>query len=334
MKETPHYLNLLNKEFFEKYYIKDKMSYPKIREMLLKQGFNIHNGTLQRYAKKFNIGRGSSAARRILDPQSLDYNKNYIQEKDIEFLDGFLLGDGGINPNNNSFVGRLCCGVEYEEFCEYLIKPFDHLGAKVTKTSSISMKQGFIFYGVTRFHPDIYKQYLRWYPINSEGKRVKQVPKDVVISPISVVRWFLGDGSTVQSEDNSTIIIRLSTDGFHYSGVKFLVKKLNNIGIICHRTSENRIMINSRGVPSFFNYIGRDSPIKCYNYKFALPSFRFESKRMKEVAEELKIDYDRLAYFVKIGKINSYRLSPIGRPRFLPKHIEECKKLIESGELF
>jgi hypothetical protein len=37
---------------------------------------------------------------------------------------------------------------------------------------------------------------------------------------------------------------------------------------------------------------------------------------------------------LKIGRINAYRISENGRPRFLPEHIEEIKKLVDSGELF
>ena len=37
---------------------------------------------------------------------------------------------------------------------------------------------------------------------------------------------------------------------------------------------------------------------------------------------------------VKINKISCYRASEKGRPRFLPEHIQEVKKMVKSGELF
>ncbi len=337
MREEPHYTNLLTKEFFKEYYIDKKMSYPQIREMLLKQNYNIHNGTLHSYAKRIGIGRDSSEARRNWDINSLDYNKTYIQDNMIEFLDGFLLGDGGINYNKkrkNSNVARFCCGVEYEEFCEYLMKPFLNLGSKIKKTESKSMKQGFMFSGSTRHHPDIYKQYLRWYP-ESKSKnlnRIKQPPSDVHITPVSVMMWYVGDGSVVVN--NNTIMLRLSTDGFSKNKVEMLVNKLNNLGIKCHRTNENRIMVNAQGISEFFNFIGTKSPIVCYDYKFdRVPQWRFKSKRMKEVSKELGVDYNQLSYFVKTGRIKVYRLSPNGRPRFLPEHIKQVEELIKNGEL-
>jgi hypothetical protein len=340
MKTQPFYTNLLTREFFEKHYVEKKMSYPKIREMLSQEGYNIHVGTLQKYAIKFGIGRNSSEARRNWDEESLDYNKTYIINDMKGEVDGFLLGDGGIgydNRNNNkSIVARFSCGVEYKDFCEYLMKPFEKLGAKIAKRDTISMNQGFIFSGSTRHHPDVYKQYLRWYPENREGNRVKQPPDDVVISPDSVMRWYLGDGSVVVSEGGRTIILRLSTDGFAKERVEFLVDKLNKLDIKCHRSNENRIIINARGVPAFFEYIGTKNPISpVYDYKFnRVPNFRLKSKRMKEVSEELGINYSRLSYYVKIGKINCFRISEKGKPRFMPEHIEKVKELIKTGELY
>jgi len=56
--------------------------------------------------------------------------------------------------------------------------------------------------------------------------------------------------------------------------------------------------------------------------------------RMRDVAEELKVDYQRLAYLVKTGMITCLRASDKGKPRFLPEHVEACKALISSGDLY
>jgi len=333
MSDHPHYNGLLTKEFFEEYYVDKRMSYHQIREMLKIKGYNIHNGTLHRYSKKFGIGRGSSEARRNWDPDSLDYNKTYIDEEMLKWIDGFCLGDGGISPNNNTCVARFSCGVEYEEFANYLMKPFLSLGAKVKKRNSPAMNQGFIFSGSTRVHPEIYKQYLRWYPEVKDGIRGKQPPDDVRITRESVQSWFLGDGSCRITYN--TVGAKLATDGFAKERNEMLVDKLREKGIKCHRNNGNRIRIDIKGIPAFYDFIGHTSPVAAYNYKYdRIPEFRFTSKRMSDVANELGVNYDRLSYFVKIGKINPYRISEKGRPRFLPKHIEQVKKLIKVGELY
>lgn len=250
-----------------------------------------------------------------------------------EHVDGFLLGDGGVGIDRRmkSKKARYRCSLEYKELCEYLIGFFE---GSVSKYDSNKMKQGFFFEGSTRYSEEAYEQYLRWYPKNQEGKKLKQVPDDVEITPTSVMMWYLGDGSLVKPENDSTVMLRLSTDGFDPKGVELLVSKLKEVSILCHRNGDNRIMVNSRGIPAFFNYIGRVSPVKCYDYKFDLPEWRFESKRMKEVAEELDVSYNRLSHLVKMKKLSSFRLSERGRPRFLPIHIEEAKELIKIGELY
>ena len=119
MLEQPHYTNLLTKEFFEEYYVNKKMSYPKIRTMLLEKGHNIAVCVLYKYAKKFGIGRNASEAKRNWDPYAVDYDKSFLTEPMIEAIDGFLLGDGCIHKSNSSsLTGRLGCGVQYKEFAE------------------------------------------------------------------------------------------------------------------------------------------------------------------------------------------------------------------------
>jgi len=186
--------------------------------------------------------------------------------------------------------------------------------------------------GRTKYSTELYQQYLRWYPEGQEGKRLKQVPEDVVITPTSLMMHYLGDGSVINQNNWQSMKVRLSTDGFKREGVQLLVDKLNKIGIKCHIDYDQRIQIKAKGVPYFFQYIGRTSPVKCYDYKFNLPIWRFESKRMSEVAEQLGVSYNRLSHIVKIGKLGCFRLSDKGRPRFLSSHIKQAEELIKAGE--
>lgn len=321
MKLKPYYSDLLTTDFFTHYYINKKMSYPKIREMLVEQGYNIHVGTLHTYAKRLGIGRTISESVR-----TLDYNQSFLTEGVMESVDGFLLGDGNIAPYKQSARAR--CGVEHEKFCEYLMNQFDYYKPVTKSYCSDSMKSGVLWAGHTKFHPDLYEQYKRWYP--DGGK--KQPPNDVRITPKSVMMWYLGDGSVVQK--NNAIMLRLSTDGFDKGKVEFLAEKLKEKGILCHRNGDNRIQVEARGIPAFFDFIGRKSPIECYNYKFELPEWRFESRRMKDVANELGVSYNRLSHLVKTGRLECYRASEKGRPRMMPEHIEKAKVLIASGDLY
>lgn len=329
MREQPHYTTLLTKEFFMKHYVEDRKSFPQISEMLQSEGKNIAIGTIYKYAKKLGISRTISEACVNKDPDPLDWTISYMTEATLKALDGFVLGDGSIQsdkkPDSNS--GRINCSLEYEEFARYMMSFFNGYKPIVVKINSSSMKQGFCWQGQSKFHPDFYKQRQRWYPI--DGK--KQVPEDVRITPISVLLWYLGDGSLVSV--GHSVHIRLSTDGFLENGVEILVRKMNDAGIDCHRNNDNRIYIEARGIPAFFKFIG-ECPVECYKYKWDLPEWRFEAKRMKDVASELNVEYQRLSYLVKINKLQCYRASEKGRPRMLPEHIEQAKGLIKKGELY
>jgi len=336
MREQPHYDNLLTKEFFEKYYIEQKMSYPSLREMLRAQGLNIAVGTLCKYAKKHGLGRTATEARlQIIHEDPLEWGKSLINEQLIEMIDGFILGDGSLGPNTKNTAARLTCGVEYQEFCSYMMSLFGKYQAVWSKYEHSSMNQGFVWQGMTSFHPDLYQQYLRWYPfVESKGKRDKNPPDDVRLTPTSVMLWYLGDGSLIIDKKVNTVMLRISTDSFLPERVEFLAAKLCEKGIACHRNNDNRIMVDAKGIPAFFSFIGNESPVKCYDYKFKLPEWRLSSMRMSEVAQKLGVDYQRLAHLVKSGKLPCYRASDKGKPRFLPEHIEVCKSMMASGELY
>ena len=57
-------------------------------------------------------------------------------------------------------------------------------------------------------------------------------------------------------------------------------------------------------------------------------------RTVQDLAVELDISYDRLSYLVKIGQAPCYRVTPKGRPRFLPEHIEVLSDLKSKGHLY
>jgi hypothetical protein len=82
--------------------------------------------------------------------------------------------------------------------------------------------------------------------------------------------WYLGDGSVHWSKKK--LSIQLSTDGFLRNDVAKLCEKLyNKVGITCTHAKNNRILLGVDTTIDFFNIIGWQSPISCYDYKFAVP---------------------------------------------------------------
>jgi hypothetical protein len=323
MREQPHYTDLLTEDFFIEHYNRKRMSYPQIAEMLQKQGYPIVAGTIYKYAKKFGIGRDASEAKRNREENPLDYSVSYMTESTLEAVDGFLLGDGGINfdERSPSKIARFQCSLEHEEFCVWLMGFFHRYQPQFSPRNSPKSPNGVVQEGRTKMHPDVYNQMRRWYPDSG----TKQPPDDVRITPLSVMMWYLGDGSLVVNEQKNTVMLRLSTDGFSEERVEFLAGKLRDQGIACHRNGDNRIQVEARGIAAFFDFIGRESPVKCYAYKFDLPDWRFKAKRMREVADELGVDYNRLSHLVKTGRVPCFRASENGKPRFLPEHVEAIR---------
>lgn len=327
--------SLLTREFFQKNYVEQRLSYPKIKSMLHSQGTDVSLGTLLKYARLYGLSRSRSEAKRNRVDEPVDYNVSLMTESILESVDGFLLGDGHINPNPHPQIksARLTCGLEYEEFCRYLMGHFSDWHPTIAGYAHGRMSKGIVWQGRTLNHPDFHQQLLRWYA-NEHEKWVKRVPGDVRLTPKSVLLWYLGDGSVVCDGSANTIILRLSTDGFEPACVETLAARLREKGILCHRNNDNRIYVEARGIAAFFNLIGRTSPVECYKYKFDIPEWRFCAKRMRDVAQELNVNYKRLMHLVKIGKATCLRASEKGRPRFLPAHIENLKRLITEGDLY
>ena len=325
-----------NEQCMRDFYEHQKLGLSAIKKVFeTKFQLKVSVGFLANRLEEFGIKRRSSSLARRIVSGSPDWDISHLDESMISWIDGFLIGDGSGRPNYDKKIGRLSCMVQYKEFCQYMVsalKVYEPRPPKFyyyQKKNQFSDNEGCWETG-TKAHPDLYKATIRWYTDKHVGK---QVPSDVRINATSVMLWYLGDG-TVINKDN-TCVVRLSTDSFPKEQIEdILIPKLKDHDIDCVRTSENRIRVVAKGLPGFFNLIGRTSPIKCYQYKFNLPEWRFTAKRMRDVASELGVSYNRLSYLVKLGLVGCYRASEKGRPRMLPEHIEGAKGLVKSGVLY
>lgn len=193
------------------------------------------------------------------DYATLNYNISFMDEH-IDFIDGFLLGDGHISKDNC----HLSWSFKHDEFSKFIENNLSSYSPKSMKrfVKDKRLKNGgtFSIRGNTKCHPDFKKQRDRWYPCG-----VKTVPKDVSVSPSSMLVWYLGDGMLLNYS------AMLCTDSFLESDVDFLIKQIRNVGITCNKrdtSGKPRIVIPSSGLKSLFNYIGWESPVSCYDYKF------------------------------------------------------------------
>ena len=202
--------------------------------------------------------------------RQLDYTKTYLTDELLEVLDGYLLSDGCIarpEAKRTIIAARLSIGQKEREFAEYIGNQFMCYNLKLRYASSFSKKYQRFYHcweGTTCNHPDLLRQRIRWYP-----NGVKIVPKDCSFTPKSVLIWYLGDGC-LQKKENTYPRISLSTDGFTKEDINnILLPVLNAIAPDQFiRTKSNTIMSYGDGVIPFFQYIGDESPVACYSYKF------------------------------------------------------------------
>ena len=311
-------------------YVNKQLSTTQIPEVLKKEN-DITMSSVKCYhlIEQLGILRNKSEAV-SLSLSSLDYSTTFLTDEMLSIIDGITLGDGGIQANENTKVARISISGAQKEFIEYchkLLKPYGP--SDLSFSPSNGRKNGLgTWRTCSKFHPDLYLAYQRWY---CQGK--KDVPSDVSMLPLSILLWYLGYGSlSIRSTNSMTLYF--ATNSFTRVAIKNnLITKLEHLGIQTSRiTKDNRLFIKTESIVPLINYMGGESPVECYSYKFDIPSWRL-NRTMKQTAKELGLSYDKLANWVKTGFVR-YSRSPGGKKvLFDNDEFEELKNRLASGEL-
>ena len=312
-------------------YLDEKISTTKISKALEEEtGIEATSGKCYEILERLGILRSKSESV-SLARSTLDYSKTFLTDEMKGILDGIVIGDGTINANHNTKVARISISGAQPEFikhCRKLLSPYD--ASDLYFSPSDGKKDGTVTWITTsKFHPDLYEVYQRWYK-----NGVKDVPSDVSLSPISIMLWYLGDGCLSSCESDNSLTMYFSTNSFSKKAIKtHLSETMENMGFLTSRiTYDNRLFIKTESIVPLLKYMGGESPVKCYSYKFNVDEWRMKTP-MKKVAELLNLDYGRLANWVKSGFINHSR-SPKGkRVLFSEKELNELKDRLSSGEL-
>jgi len=255
----------------------------------------------------------------------LDIKTSFITEDIIEWIDGLMLGDAGISFTKEYVGARICLGSSQKEWTDYGmsgLKSYSPSESKIATIKTSKKRPNVIWASRTLWHPDIADQAKRWYP---HGTTKIIVPKDVRITKTSVLLWYLGDGSITTSSKNSTLV-RLASCSFKSDSIEnILIPKLKLLGILCHRCLvKNDICIDINSIVNFFSFIGENSPIACYDYKFKIPDWRRKIK-LSDIFSSQE-DKWRAMYYLNKGDV-SFTRSPGGRLILLDE--ENASKLKE-----
>ena len=256
---------------------------------------------------------------------TLNMDETYITEKRIEWIDGFLLGDGCINLNKNTKTmnARFSVGSSKKEWTDYAMMGFKAYEPSEPKAwGKIDKKHpNLIWQCKTLTHPDIVAQAKRWY--SGKGYK-KQIPEDVRITPTSLLLWYLGDGSFTYVKDSNIAILRLHTCDFKPENIKgILFPKLEALGLRCkHEKSKNDIRICADSIGRFFDIIGHVSPIRCYDHKFNIPEW-LKLIRLSDIVENDREKWRAQSYY-KNGSLDCTK-SPGGKMLLFTE--EQAQKL-------
>ena len=245
---------------------------------------------------------------------TLDRDNSFENEDMIAWTDGFLLGDGNVNYShggNSLFVGaRFNIGSSQSEWSSYSMSGFGAYNPTEPKDFGKRDKKhpNPIYYSRTLTHPDIIDQAKRWYP---EGGK-KRIPIDVRITPVSVMLWYLGDGSFTYQKKSNAGVLRLHTCDFTVDDMEnILIPKMEAVGLSCWRDPhKGDLHISSNCIRLFFDFIGNESPIECYAHKFEIPEW-LGMLRLSDIVKD-KQEKWRVTKWIKDGKIECTK-SPGGR---------------------
>jgi hypothetical protein len=293
-------------------YIDKKMSTTAIAadsESLL--GVKVSPATVYQTLIREDIPLRSMSESISIATATLDREVSFLDHKSTDWIDGFLLGDGSIAFRKGDYMGaRFTMGSPYKEWIEYGMKGLSDYGVSEPKMAieigeSEKNPNGY-WYSRTFTHPDIVSQAKRWYPDGT-----KHVPEDVVISPCSVLLWYLGDGS-FNYDDSNCSRLRFATCAFAVEEIEnILIPKLKALGLDATRHHhKNDVYIRAQSIKRFFSLIGTESPLADYAKKFDIPSWLF-LHRLSDFVHDPK-ERHMVNYWVRLGKVEHTR-SPGGK---------------------
>lgn len=179
-------------------------------------------------------------------------------------IEGELLGDGSLKQHK--FQSFFSFRTSNREYAEWLANIFGDNGMP-SIGSGISTEQHIAFGTLCTAYQfrtistiQLHALYQKWY---SQGH--KSVPNDLEITPLTVLHWWLGDGS-VRHQCAGV----LCTDAFAIEEQELLSNKFNNMGLktkVVPWGNYHRIYIHSTSMLDFLAYIG-PAPFPSLAYKW------------------------------------------------------------------
>jgi len=256
---------LNNESWLREKYITEKYSLKKISSLI---GGNTHPNTIKRKLNKLGI-----KLRNLRESHMVGKEEYFILDYDV--LNGTLLGDGCIHDYSISGAPRYSKYSTKEDYAIHVASllyklPNDRVSPVTGKTFDGKIKEGYEFRTYTSNL--LIPLYNKWYP--KSNNYIKIVPDDLVLTPRTILYWFMDDGYSVYINKKKYIVGGLCTESFTKEENEFLCNKLKELGINASvrknkgiRGTGYRIFLNQTSFPYFFDFIG-DCPVDSMKYKW------------------------------------------------------------------
>lgn len=199
----------------------------------------------------------------------LEWSESYLTAEKRAFLDGILLSDGClVGPNSrNQHQAYLKLAQKHKECLDYFLSEFLEYkpvcGEERVASVMGGRKSHIRFRAHTKTHPDFTGEYTRWYP---DGQKI--IPADLVLTPVAVLNWYIGDGSRHKR------LIRLHTEGFSASDIRnVLLTQMQKLGFEPRLDDRGAIRLTVKGSVNLLKFVDdvavqRGAKLRCYAHKF------------------------------------------------------------------
>lgn len=204
------------------------------------------------------------------------HNINFSDEQ-YQIFEGLMLGDGHLSLP----IGRKYPYYEHtEKNREFLVWIANKLG--ISDISKIHPANGDKFQLISRVIPPLKEEYYRWYPNGSgtnKNRHNKIIPHDLKLTRLSLLHWYIGDGTLNKRDNHIQLTNKLSLDDarFLIEQIEYVLdvdkgvtynKQTNDYSYSKDTSTKYTIRISKKNTLRFFDAIRDLDTPRCYDYKF------------------------------------------------------------------
>lgn len=199
--------------------------------------------------------------------------KNVNHSEAAQVFDGAMLGDAGLAPYpiHKASLYLSQTGREHLDWLELVKEALICLGSDTETgvrgrqtTGGRQYEESWLY---AKTSPFLSAQYKRWHP-----ERRKVVPKDLVLAPISLANWFVGDGSSSwRKNDPEYVSVDYATHCFTPEDHAILIKLLALLDIKASVSGKHLATTDGISVNKLMGLI----------QPYVVESFQYKIKRSK-----------------------------------------------------